>query len=134
MWLSVMKVLFSSQKRSGSEQGLPALPGVIAGCLVCVAGLGRFAGAHETVSGAVIGHGVVGFPGGFHRGDCVWNCGADPGVVPRVEAVDGRLDARHRVRGGRRTVENKSRGKITAVGCEAEALSAAPAESCDVQF
>jgi pimeloyl-ACP methyl ester carboxylesterase len=54
-----------SRKRSWSEQVFPAFPRIIAGFLVGVAGVRRFAGAHETVPGAIIPAGWS--PKSFHE-------------------------------------------------------------------
>src|SRR5260370_904617 len=117
-----------------SEQALPADPGVGAGFLVGVFHIGGFASAHEAVSCAVVGCGVVGFAGRLHLSDGIWDGRGDACIVPGIEAMDRRFDARHRVFLGGRAVENKSGRQIAAIGCEPERLAAAPTESNNVEL
>src|SRR6202041_989731 len=98
------------------EQSFPAGPGVVTSLLVGVVGVGRFAGTHETVAGAIVGHRIIGFSRRFHRCNGVRNGGVNTRVIAGVKTVDGRLDARQRIRWWGRTVENKGGGEIAAIG------------------
>src|SRR4029077_6419692 len=79
------------------QQCLPPLPGVGAGFAVGLAGVGRFAGAHEAVTGAFVGHPLESFAGGFHVLNCLRKSGADARVVSCIEAVHRSRNARHGV-------------------------------------
>src|SRR5215470_2010212 len=113
------------------KQSLPSYPRVGAGFFVCVVCVRSFTGAHEAVTRSFVCDRVVSFAGGFHRSDGVWDCRVDARVVAGVEAVNGRGDAGHRVFLRRAAVEDERRGKIFAVGGEAEGLRTAPAEATD---
>src|SRR5882672_12216093 len=117
-----------------AKQALPADPGVGAGFFVGFIRIRGFAGAHEAVTGAVVGHWVVGFARRFHLGDGIRERGVDACVVARIEAVNGSLDTRHRIFLRRPTVENKGCGQIRAIRGEAKRLASAPAEAADKKF
>ena len=102
---------------------------LFAGGFVGGGGVGSFAGAHEAVTGAVVGDGLVFFAGGFHGFGGGGDGGADAGVVAGVEAVDGGGDGGDVRRAG--AVEDEGGGEVFAVGGEGEGFSATPAEADD---
>ncbi len=102
--------------------------GLFASFLVAGDGVaGIYAGAHEAVSGSVIGDGFEALACGFHGFDSGGESGADAGVVPGVEAEDGCGDGRDVRRAG--AVEDEGCGEVAAVSGEGEGFAAAPAEA-----
>jgi len=75
------------------EQGLPTRPSLSARFLVRLFCIGSFAGAHETVASAFVGHDVVRLARSLHLRDGIRDHGSDARVVTRIEAVDRSLDA-----------------------------------------
>ena len=90
---------------------------------------GVFPGAHEAVTGAVVGHRLVFLAGGLHGGDGAGNGGSDAGVVAGVETVHGSGDGGDVCGAG--TVKDEGRGEIVAVSGEGEGFAAPPAEADD---
>src|SRR6266478_3505875 len=117
-----------------AKQALPAHPGIGTGFFVGAVRIRGFAGAHKAVTGAVVGHWVVGFARRFQLSYAIGKRGVDACVVARIEAVNGSLDTRHRIFLRRPTVENKGSGQIRAVRGEAERLASAPAEAPNKKF
>src|SRR6266849_3917151 len=117
-----------------AKQALPADPGIGASLFVGVVRIRGFAGAHEAVACAVVGHRVVGFARRFHLGDGIRKRGVDARVVACIEAVNGSLDTRHRVLLRRHNVENKGCGQIRPIRGEAERLASTPAEAPNKKF
>ena len=83
---------------------------------------------------AIVGHRIIAFAGGFHRGKRVGNRGVNAGVVAGIKAVHRSFNARHGIFLRRAAVKHESRRQIRAVGGKAEALAAAPAEARDKQL
>src|SRR6266436_6892940 len=117
-----------------AEQTLPARPSLGARLLVGIFRIGSFAGAHEAVSRAFVGHNVVGLAGGLHLCDGIGDHRANARVISGVEAVDRRLDARHRVFIRWRAVENKSGRQVGAISGKAESLAATPTKAANKEL
>jgi hypothetical protein len=111
------------------NEGDEAGEALLAGGFVGGGGVGGFAGAHEAVSCAFVGYGLVFFACCFHGIGGGGEGGADAGVVAGVEAIDGRGDGGDVSGAG--AVEDEGGGEVFAVSGEGEGLAATPAESCD---
>src|SRR5207244_4201463 len=72
--------------------------------------------------------------GGLHRGDGVWNRGANARVIAAIEPVDRSFDARHGVLVRRAAVKDERGGEVRAIGGKAERLAATPAKAGNKQF
>ncbi len=83
---------------------------------------------------AFVGHGVVSLARGLHLRDRIGDHGANARIVPRVKAVDRRLNAHHRILVRRRAIENESSRQIRTIRCKAEGLAAAPAKTADEEL
>src|SRR5579863_685926 len=86
------------------------------------------------MAGAFVNHSLVALAGGFHLFLRVRNRRADARVAASVETVYRSFHLRHRIGGGRRTVENEGGCQIGTVGGEAERLATAPAEARHIQL
>src|SRR5437899_1015071 len=83
---------------------------------------------------AVVRHDVVGLAGGLHLRDGIGDHRANARVIYGVQAVDRRLDSRHRVFVRRRAVGNQRGCQIGAICGKAEGLAAAPAKAADEEL
>ena len=86
------------------------------------------------MSGAVVSYWVVGFAGRLHLSDGIWDGGVDACIIPSIEAVDWRFDARHCILLRRPAVEDESGRQVTAVGREPECLTATPAVAANKEL
>jgi hypothetical protein len=93
-----------------------------------------FSGAHEAVTGALVGGGLVFLVKFFHQLSGIFDGGGDAVVIAAVEAKNGAVDALHLVFAGRLAVENKSGLQIFIVRSVTEGLAAAPAEAGNCDF
>src|SRR5438876_4322941 len=69
------------------EQFLPARPCLVTSLLVRAGGIWLIAGAHESVAGAVVGHGLESLARLFHLLLALGDRAGHPGVIAAVEAV-----------------------------------------------
>src|SRR5687768_9366359 len=112
------------------EQLLPALPSGGVRLAVGLRPLRVLALAQEAVAGALVDHRLEGLAQLLHRRLGGRQGGVDALVVAAVEAVDGGLDLRQLVAGVLEgAVEDEGGREVGAMGGEAEALPAPPAEA-----
>src|SRR5437773_7567058 len=112
------------------QQILEPFPRFFARLLVRFVGVGGFARAHEAMSGAVVGHRLVGLPGLLHQLGGFWDGGIDAFVVAAVKAIHRAVDAGDVLFPVRaRAVECKPGFDVPVVRRKSKRLSAAPAES-----
>src|SRR2546421_2198688 len=62
------------------ENAFPTLPGGVAAIAVGLAAVGHFAGAHETVAGALVDRRLVGLVGSLHQLFQLGDLGVDAGI------------------------------------------------------